>query len=70
MLLQGYKLLDLISAPTSLLSVFLLVGYAVYFEDTFAFTYKFLKIILISCTNDFLNYLKVRGNKISQKQVL
>jgi len=63
-LLQGYKLLNLIPAATSLLSIFLIVGCAAYFEDTFTFTYKFLKIILIGCTNDFLNYLKVRNNKI------
>jgi len=64
MLLQGYKLLNLIPAPTSMLLIFLVVGYTAYFEDTFTFTYKFLKIILIGCTNDFLNYLKVRSNKI------
>jgi len=69
-LLQGYKLLNLIPAPTSMLSIFLVVGYAAYFEGTFTFTCKFLKIILIGCTNDFLKYLKVRSNKISQKQVL
>ena len=70
MLLQGYKLLNLIPVPTSVLSVFLVMGNAAYFEDTCTFTYKFLKIILIGCTNDFLNYLKVRSNKFSQKQVL